>query len=178
MSAQCAFTLFCLCYSTWALRCLCWQVFLNMLVKVTRLDLPLWHQILVLEILRVSSLGTTEIDACGWPILTCVHPLIHQGFCIEARTLRSLFQTFDMYVLYPHSTIISMPLSLLVVGLIFDLSRSFHIMLVLQDRKLVSACLSQKQCWHYCIYWLIVHILLLVVDFQENWSLNLTSVGM
>jgi hypothetical protein len=123
--------------------------------------------------------GTTEIDACGWPILTCVHPLIHQGFCVEARTLRSLFQTFDMYVLYPHNTIISMPLSLLVVGgLIFDLSRSFHIMLVLQDRKLVSACLSQKQCWHYCIYWLIVHILLLVVDFQENWSLNLTSVGM
>ncbi|XP_051226815.1 uncharacterized protein [Lolium perenne] len=46
------------------------EVFLNMLVKVTRLDLPLWHQILVLEILR--------------------------GFCIEARTLRSLFQTFDI----------------------------------------------------------------------------------
>ncbi|KAM3332856.1 hypothetical protein ACQJBY_028158 [Aegilops geniculata] len=41
-----------------------------MLVKVTRLDLPLWHQILVLEILR--------------------------GFCVEARTLRSLFQTFDI----------------------------------------------------------------------------------
>uniref|UniRef100_A0A453FMB2 Mon2/Sec7/BIG1-like HUS domain-containing protein n=3 Tax=Triticinae TaxID=1648030 RepID=A0A453FMB2_AEGTS len=39
------------------------EVFLNMLVKVTRLDLPLWHQILVLEILR--------------------------GFCVEARTLRS-----------------------------------------------------------------------------------------
>ena len=33
------------------------QVFLNMLVKVTRQDLPLWHQILVLEILRVSFLG-------------------------------------------------------------------------------------------------------------------------
>ncbi|GJM92979.1 hypothetical protein PR202_ga09489 [Eleusine coracana subsp. coracana] len=46
------------------------EVFLNMLVKVTRLDLPLWHQILVLEILR--------------------------GFCVEARTLRLLFQTFDM----------------------------------------------------------------------------------
>uniref|UniRef100_M8CGH6 Protein MON2-like protein n=1 Tax=Aegilops tauschii TaxID=37682 RepID=M8CGH6_AEGTA len=46
------------------------EVFLNMLVKVTRLDLPLWHQILVLEILR--------------------------GFCVEARTLRSLFQTFDI----------------------------------------------------------------------------------
>ncbi|XP_015699269.1 protein MON2 homolog isoform X1 [Oryza brachyantha] len=46
------------------------EVFLNMLVKVTRLDLPLWHQILVLEILR--------------------------GFCIEAHTLRLLFQTFDM----------------------------------------------------------------------------------
>lgn len=46
------------------------EVFLNMLVKVTRLYLPLWHQILVLEILR--------------------------GFCVEARTLRLLFQTFDM----------------------------------------------------------------------------------
>ncbi|TVU34939.1 hypothetical protein EJB05_16797 [Eragrostis curvula] len=46
------------------------EVFLNMLVKVTRLDLPLWHQILVLEILR--------------------------GFCVEARTLQLLFQTFDM----------------------------------------------------------------------------------
>jgi hypothetical protein len=33
------------------------QVFLNMLVKVTRLDLPLWHQILVLEILRVCFIG-------------------------------------------------------------------------------------------------------------------------
>ncbi|KAJ4816243.1 ARM repeat superfamily protein [Rhynchospora pubera] len=46
------------------------EVFLNMLVKVTRLDLPLWHRILVLEILR--------------------------GFCVEACTLRLLFQTFDM----------------------------------------------------------------------------------
>ncbi|XP_020087242.1 protein MON2 homolog isoform X3 [Ananas comosus] len=46
------------------------EVFLNVLVKVTRLDLPLWHRILVLEILR--------------------------GFCVEARTLRLLFQTFDM----------------------------------------------------------------------------------
>ncbi|XP_039808761.1 protein MON2 homolog isoform X2 [Panicum virgatum] len=46
------------------------EVFLNMLVKVTRQDLPLWHQILVLEILR--------------------------GFCVEACTLRLLFQTFDM----------------------------------------------------------------------------------
>ncbi|XP_072952390.1 uncharacterized protein [Typha angustifolia] len=46
------------------------EVFLNMLVKVTGLDLPLWHRILVLEILR--------------------------GFCVEARTLRQLFQNFDM----------------------------------------------------------------------------------
>lgn len=30
------------------------QVFLSMLLKVTFLDLPLWHRILVLEILRVS----------------------------------------------------------------------------------------------------------------------------
>lgn len=46
------------------------EVFLSMLIKVTFLDLPLWHRILVLEILR--------------------------GFCVEARTLRVLFQTFDM----------------------------------------------------------------------------------
>ncbi|KAL0926436.1 hypothetical protein M5K25_002670 [Dendrobium thyrsiflorum] len=46
------------------------EVFLNMLVKVTRLDLPLWHQILVLEVLR--------------------------GFCVEVRTLRLLFKNFDM----------------------------------------------------------------------------------
>ncbi|XP_044475978.1 protein MON2 homolog isoform X3 [Mangifera indica] len=47
------------------------EVFLSMLVKVTSLDLPLWHRILVLEILR--------------------------GFCVEARTLRILFQNFDMH---------------------------------------------------------------------------------
>lgn len=46
------------------------EVFLSMLVKVTYLDLPLWHRILVLELLR--------------------------GFCVEARTLRILFQNFDM----------------------------------------------------------------------------------
>ncbi|KAL9233252.1 hypothetical protein vseg_008273 [Gypsophila vaccaria] len=46
------------------------EVFLSMLVKVTTLDLPLWHRILVLEILR--------------------------GFCVEARTMHILFQTFDM----------------------------------------------------------------------------------
>ncbi|EHA8586981.1 protein MON2 [Cocos nucifera] len=46
------------------------EVFLNMLVKVTCLDLPLWHRILVLEVLR--------------------------GFCVEVRTLRLLFQNFDM----------------------------------------------------------------------------------
>ncbi|KAJ6434299.1 hypothetical protein OIU84_017911 [Salix udensis] len=47
------------------------EVFLSMLVKVTCLDLPLWHRILVLEILR--------------------------GFCVEARTLRTLFHNFDMH---------------------------------------------------------------------------------
>ncbi|KAH1192066.1 Protein MON2 [Glycine max] len=46
------------------------EVFLSMLLKVTFLDLPLWHRILVLEILR--------------------------GFCVEARTLRILFQNFDI----------------------------------------------------------------------------------
>ncbi|XP_074581344.1 uncharacterized protein LOC141837874 isoform X2 [Curcuma longa] len=46
------------------------EVFLNMLVKVTHLDLPLWHRILVLEVLR--------------------------GFCVEARTLGLLFWNFDM----------------------------------------------------------------------------------
>ncbi|XP_018483397.1 uncharacterized protein LOC108854355 isoform X1 [Raphanus sativus] len=47
------------------------EVFLSMLVKATFLDLPLWHRILVLEILR--------------------------GFCVEARTLQILFQNFDMH---------------------------------------------------------------------------------
>ncbi|CAH9087132.1 unnamed protein product [Cuscuta europaea] len=46
------------------------EVFLSMLVRALSLDLPLWHRILVLEILR--------------------------GFCMEARTLRVLFQNFDM----------------------------------------------------------------------------------
>ncbi|XP_042513144.1 protein MON2 homolog isoform X2 [Macadamia integrifolia] len=46
------------------------EVFLSMLIRVTSLDLPLWHRILVLEVLR--------------------------GFCVEARTLRLLFQNFDM----------------------------------------------------------------------------------
>ncbi|WOG82786.1 hypothetical protein DCAR_0101954 [Daucus carota subsp. sativus] len=46
------------------------EVFLSMLVKVISLDMPLWHRILVLEILR--------------------------GFCVEARTLKILFQNFDM----------------------------------------------------------------------------------
>ncbi|XP_019187110.1 PREDICTED: protein MON2 homolog isoform X3 [Ipomoea nil] len=47
------------------------EVFLSMLVRAISLDLPLWHRILVLEILR--------------------------GFCVEARTLRVLFQNFDMH---------------------------------------------------------------------------------
>lgn len=47
------------------------EVFLSMLLKATFLDLPLWHRILVLEILR--------------------------GFCVEARTLRILFHNFDMH---------------------------------------------------------------------------------
>lgn len=47
------------------------EVFLSMLVKATFLDLPLWHRILVLEILR--------------------------GFCVDARTLRILFRNFDMH---------------------------------------------------------------------------------
>ncbi|XP_022932524.1 protein MON2 homolog isoform X1 [Cucurbita moschata] len=47
------------------------EVFLSMLLKVTFLDLPLWHRILVLENLR--------------------------GFCMEARTLQVLFQNFDMH---------------------------------------------------------------------------------
>uniref|UniRef100_A0A5B7BVG9 Protein MON2 homolog n=1 Tax=Davidia involucrata TaxID=16924 RepID=A0A5B7BVG9_DAVIN len=47
------------------------EVFLSMLVRVISLDLPLWHRILVLEILR--------------------------GFCVEARTMRILFQNFDMH---------------------------------------------------------------------------------
>ncbi|KMZ57362.1 hypothetical protein ZOSMA_87G01090 [Zostera marina] len=52
------------------------EVFLNMLLKATCLDLPLWHRILVLEILR--------------------------GFCMDARTLRVLFQNFDMYIFFFH----------------------------------------------------------------------------
>ncbi|XP_011078738.1 protein MON2 homolog isoform X3 [Sesamum indicum] len=47
------------------------EVFLSMLVRVIAMDLPLWHRILVLEILR--------------------------GFCVEARTLRILFQNFDLH---------------------------------------------------------------------------------
>ncbi|KAK6911442.1 Mon2/Sec7/BIG1-like, dimerization and cyclophilin-binding domain [Dillenia turbinata] len=47
------------------------EVFLSMLVKVNSHDLPLWHRILVLEILR--------------------------GFCVEVRTMRTLFQHFDMH---------------------------------------------------------------------------------
>ncbi|XP_047946837.1 protein MON2 homolog [Salvia hispanica] len=47
------------------------EVFLSMLVRVIALDLPLWHRILVLEVLR--------------------------GFCVEARTLRILFQNFDLH---------------------------------------------------------------------------------
>nr|XP_027107485.1 protein MON2 homolog isoform X2 [Coffea arabica] len=47
------------------------EVFLSMLIRVISLDLPLWHRILVLEILR--------------------------GFCVEVHTLRILFQNFDMH---------------------------------------------------------------------------------
>ncbi|KAG8391013.1 hypothetical protein BUALT_Bualt01G0143800 [Buddleja alternifolia] len=47
------------------------EVFLSMLVRSIALDLPLWHRILVLEVLR--------------------------GFCVEARTLRILFQNFDLH---------------------------------------------------------------------------------
>ncbi|KAG6735514.1 hypothetical protein POTOM_061877 [Populus tomentosa] len=62
------------------------EVFLSMLVKVTSLDLPLWHRILVLEILRVIS--TVVVVAYLYP---------YHGFCVEARTLRTLFQNFDMH---------------------------------------------------------------------------------
>ncbi|KOM55061.1 hypothetical protein LR48_Vigan10g095300 [Vigna angularis] len=54
------------------------EVFLSMLLKVTFLDLPLWHRILVLEILR--------------------------GFCVEARTLRILFQNFDFIYSILHNS--------------------------------------------------------------------------
>ncbi|KAL3516234.1 hypothetical protein ACH5RR_023136 [Cinchona calisaya] len=47
------------------------EVFLSMLIRIISLDLPLWHRILVLEILR--------------------------GFCVEVHTLRVLFQNFDMH---------------------------------------------------------------------------------
>lgn len=79
----------------YALSCFCSQVFLNMLVKVTRQDLPLWHQILVLEILRVSFLG---FNRNLWFLIINLLPFVFQGFCVEACTLRLLFQTFDMYV--------------------------------------------------------------------------------
>ncbi|CAM6084070.1 unnamed protein product [Calypogeia fissa] len=46
------------------------EVFLSMLVKSADLELPLWNRIMVVEVLR--------------------------GFCVEARMLRLLFQTFDM----------------------------------------------------------------------------------
>ncbi|KAL3691163.1 hypothetical protein R1sor_004814 [Riccia sorocarpa] len=46
------------------------EVFLSMLIKSADLELPLWHRIMVLEVLR--------------------------GFCVEARMLHLLFQTFDM----------------------------------------------------------------------------------
>jgi hypothetical protein len=45
------------------------QVFLSMLVKVIFLDLPLWHRILVLEILRVTSMVQhIHVHFYGWNI--------------------------------------------------------------------------------------------------------------
>lgn len=53
--SSCQFIFFCL-----LLSLVYWmQVFLSMLLKVTFLDLPLWHRILVLEVLRV----TLEVEA-------------------------------------------------------------------------------------------------------------------
>lgn len=85
------------------------QVFLSMLVKVTCLDLPLWHRILVLEILRVifKVLIVTYLYPYNlWivddllvlikDIENYIYCLISQGFCVEARTLRTLFHNFDM----------------------------------------------------------------------------------
>lgn len=46
----------------------------------------------------------------------CV-PFDYQGFCVEARTLRSLFQTFDMYVLYPHNSMLSFDVVILCLWL-------------------------------------------------------------
>eukprot|EP00850_Spirogloea_muscicola_P022427 SM000294S10819 [mRNA] locus=s294:115581:128242:+ [translate_table: standard] len=46
------------------------EVFMSMLIKSMELDLPLWHRIMVLEVLR--------------------------GFCVEARILPYIFQIFDM----------------------------------------------------------------------------------
>lgn len=43
------------------------QVFLSMLVKVTSIDLPLWHRILVLEVLRVIiPIALCELAYTSW----------------------------------------------------------------------------------------------------------------
>lgn len=42
------------------------QVFLSMLVKVTSIDLPLWHRILVLEVLRVIPIALCESAYTSW----------------------------------------------------------------------------------------------------------------
>ncbi|KAF9606220.1 hypothetical protein IFM89_023803 [Coptis chinensis] len=65
------------------------EVFLSMLTRVTTLDLPLWHRILVLEVLRVMFSVPTMY-------MSLLVKLLNPGFCVEVRTLRLLFQTFDM----------------------------------------------------------------------------------
>ncbi|WVZ68665.1 hypothetical protein U9M48_017579 [Paspalum notatum var. saurae] len=55
------------------------EVFLNMLVKVTRQDLPLWHQILVLEILRNNRVREPNRQPAGITGWRWSRGLSHRG---------------------------------------------------------------------------------------------------
>lgn len=121
-----------------------------MLVKVTRLDLPLWHQILVLEILRVSSLYNGNWCLSMICSYLCV-PSDYQGFCVEARTLRSLFQTFDMYVLYPHNSMLSFDMVILCLWLTLFLTclEASRSCLCCRIGSLCLHVFPKNNCWQY-----------------------------
>ena len=70
------------------------QVFLSMLVKVISLDLPLWHRILVLEVLRVNP--TTWGAASSFSYKTLIHTSISCFIGSNMQVLHLMFTSLQI----------------------------------------------------------------------------------
>lgn len=85
------------------------QVFLSMLVRVIALDLPLWHRILVLEVLRVIPIDRTTYSAESCLIFfLLLFRFWSCGFCIlklmTGFLRRSTYLAYSFSEFWPVST--------------------------------------------------------------------------